>query len=317
MRWFLLFLAALLGALVVAAFLLGPNVLGFVFHDERRTTPFVMVNLLEFRDDAAAERYLNEASNEVLGLLEGFGGKRVWAARVEGAVEGKARDRWQEMALVEYPSRAAYVEMVTSSAFRKAGTVRDALLSRSALLVGTPRVSLAVRSEPLFAVRLIQFMAPADADIYLAEWLPKERQLLHDHEAEIVWDARLDALVGDRDDWFEHVILAAFANDTARNTWVTSQRTADADKPRTAAHPPRRRHAAQPDAPTLLGQRLAQIRTLENSSNSPRFGSVACVDARRGAGNAWMASVERASRPPAPSQRGSQACRAVRRWSPS
>jgi len=54
---FLAFLAVLLFGFGVAAYVLGPNVLAFVFHAERRTEPVVIVSLLDFADEQHAAAY--------------------------------------------------------------------------------------------------------------------------------------------------------------------------------------------------------------------------------------------------------------------
>ena len=50
---FLAFLVVLSLLLGLVAYLLGPNVLAFIFHAERRTEPVVIVNLLDFADARA------------------------------------------------------------------------------------------------------------------------------------------------------------------------------------------------------------------------------------------------------------------------
>ena len=57
---FLGFLAVLLLGFGVAAYVLGPNVLAFIFHAERRTEPVVIVNLLDFADAQHAQAYRAE-----------------------------------------------------------------------------------------------------------------------------------------------------------------------------------------------------------------------------------------------------------------
>ena len=54
---FLGFLVVLVFGLAVVAYLLGPNVLAFIFHGERRTEPVVIVSLLDFADAEHSDAY--------------------------------------------------------------------------------------------------------------------------------------------------------------------------------------------------------------------------------------------------------------------
>ena len=90
--------------------------------------PFVMVNLLKFKERAeyadgsdshlsgreAYERY----GVEVRRLLEGLGGHVVFSGAVTGLLLGEVEDLWDAVALVEYPSLAAFHEMIRSSEMR-------------------------------------------------------------------------------------------------------------------------------------------------------------------------------------------------------
>ena len=48
LRWFAIFCGMIVAAMVAVALYLGPNVLSFLFHDERDTAPFVMIDFVEF-----------------------------------------------------------------------------------------------------------------------------------------------------------------------------------------------------------------------------------------------------------------------------
>lgn len=82
--------------------------------------PVVMVNLVRFRERSldgngsgwdAYSRY----SKGDMPLLKKVGGTVIWAGNVEGAVLGDLGEgRWDWVVLVHYPSRAAFLEMMTS-----------------------------------------------------------------------------------------------------------------------------------------------------------------------------------------------------------
>lgn len=86
--------------------------------------PFVMVNLLKFKDRAeydgdtegemtgrqAYERY----GAEVTKLVEAGGGRMVYTGYVSGIIVGQVEELWDAVALVEYPSHAAFQSMMLS-----------------------------------------------------------------------------------------------------------------------------------------------------------------------------------------------------------
>jgi uncharacterized protein (DUF1330 family) len=99
--------------------------------------PFVMVNLLKFKDHAeyadGSDAHLSGAEayarygEEVRKLVEGLGGKVRYQGRVSGLLLGDVEELWDVVALAEYPSLAAFREMAMSPAMhaiehhRKAG----------------------------------------------------------------------------------------------------------------------------------------------------------------------------------------------------
>ncbi|RPI10015.1 MAG: DUF1330 domain-containing protein [Actinobacteria bacterium] len=90
--------------------------------------PFVMVNLLRFRPTAeyadgsdahltgreAYDRY----SAVVRTLIEGLGGRVVYAGAVTGLLLGEVEDLWDAVGLVEYPSLTAFQDMIRSPEMR-------------------------------------------------------------------------------------------------------------------------------------------------------------------------------------------------------
>ena len=98
--------------------------------------PIVMVNLLKFRakaqyaDGREPELSGREAYNRyalaVAELVRGVGGTIVYAGDVTFLTIGHAEILWDEVALAQYPSRAALREMAMSPAYQEISCHRDA-----------------------------------------------------------------------------------------------------------------------------------------------------------------------------------------------
>lgn len=79
--------------------------------------PIFMVNLLRFKDKAEYEDgretytlYLEAVSE----LLQEFGGGAMFVADVERLMLGEVEDLWDQVAIAQYPSRQAILDMNTS-----------------------------------------------------------------------------------------------------------------------------------------------------------------------------------------------------------
>lgn len=94
--------------------------------------PVVMLNLVKYKarsDDGngsgqdAYERYSRAV---VPPLLRGVGGTVLWSGKVEGAAFGDPdATYWDHVVLVWYPSRKAFLDMVTSFAYAEANVHRE------------------------------------------------------------------------------------------------------------------------------------------------------------------------------------------------
>jgi len=97
--------------------------------------PFVMVNLLKFRDVAdypdgeqvsGRDAYMRYGEKVRL-LVESLGGRMIFSGAVTGLMLGEVEELWDAVALMEYPSRAAFWKMTQMPEFheieghRKAG----------------------------------------------------------------------------------------------------------------------------------------------------------------------------------------------------
>ncbi len=88
-------------------------------------------------------------SDQVVKMVESRGGKVIWTGRPENVLIGDSEaDDWDLVALVSYPSRAAFIDMVTSPKYEEAHTHRDRGLDRTVLLACEPVLNaLAPRDE--------------------------------------------------------------------------------------------------------------------------------------------------------------------------
>lgn len=102
--------------------------------------PVVMLNLVRLRERSlngegsgwdAYQRY----SAAVVKLLKPRGASILWAGNVEGVALGiPEANRWDYAVLVRYPSRAVFLEMLTSPEYAAANVERENALSDHTIL---------------------------------------------------------------------------------------------------------------------------------------------------------------------------------------
>lgn len=93
-------------------------------------SPVVMLNLLAFEPDGGEERYM-EYGAAIAPLLEQAGGRIVFAGVPSAALLGD--DSWDLVALVEYPSRRAFLDMVGSPEYQAIAHLRTEALTKGEL----------------------------------------------------------------------------------------------------------------------------------------------------------------------------------------
>jgi uncharacterized protein (DUF1330 family) len=114
----------------------------------------VMLNLLHFarpdgesaggqgsedRSQSSGAGAYREYSDQVIKMVEARGGKVIWTGRPEHVLIGDSEhDAWDMVALVSYPSRAAFMEMVSSPKYEQAHEHRARGLDRTVLLACEP-----------------------------------------------------------------------------------------------------------------------------------------------------------------------------------
>ena len=106
-------------------------------------TPLVMLNLLRFRDVAdypdpepqvsGREAYEHYGA-VVQPFLAGVGGRLVWQGAAHESLIGPQEERWDACLLVEYPSKAAFLEMVGNPEYQAITVHRTAALADSRLI---------------------------------------------------------------------------------------------------------------------------------------------------------------------------------------
>ena len=100
-----------------------------------------MVNLLRFKEEAdgidagvtGAEAYARY-SVAAEPFLRGVGGRLLSAVRAEQTVIGPRTSEWDLILLVEYPSRAKFLEMATNEEYLKVHGHREAAVADSRLI---------------------------------------------------------------------------------------------------------------------------------------------------------------------------------------
>lgn len=115
------------------------------FSEAELDGPIVMLNLLRFKESAGdgaqgltgeeAYRRYGEAVAENLARV---GGTLLHLARCSATVIGPESERWDLLALVNYPSRAAFLEMVGDPDFQAKHALRTAALEDSRLICCQP-----------------------------------------------------------------------------------------------------------------------------------------------------------------------------------
>lgn len=107
-------------------------------------TPVVMLNLLRFKPTADApdaglsgEEAYGRYKDAMVPFVEAHGGRVVWTGRVDSQVIGDGAEGFHMIALVEYPSRQAFVAIATDPHVQAIGVHRTAGLEGQWLLAAT------------------------------------------------------------------------------------------------------------------------------------------------------------------------------------
>jgi uncharacterized protein (DUF1330 family) len=110
------------------------------FANDERHGEVVMINLLHFAppegtSTAGGEDAYRQYGKAAVKMVEDRGGRVVWTGRPEHVVIGDSEhDHWDLVVLVSYPSRQAFVDMVTTAEYQDAHRDREQGLDRTVLL---------------------------------------------------------------------------------------------------------------------------------------------------------------------------------------
>ena len=109
------------------------------FFGSHEDGPFVMVNLLKFKERAeypdGTDHGLSGAAaydlygQAVTGIIERLGGRTIYSGAVTGLLLGEVGELWEKVALVEYPSLGALQGMVMSPEYQAIAVHRTAGLA--------------------------------------------------------------------------------------------------------------------------------------------------------------------------------------------
>lgn len=100
------------------------------------TGKLVMLNLLKFKPGTGAASYA-EYGRQVAKILERIGARILFAGPVAQSVAGNDGD-WDAIAIVEYPSRKAFLAMGMSAEYQAIHHFRDEGLERTELYAINP-----------------------------------------------------------------------------------------------------------------------------------------------------------------------------------
>jgi len=108
--------------------------------------PVVMLNLVKFvaatsadGSESGADAY-GRYGDAAVEMIEARGGRVLWSGRSEQVLIGDPDEGWDVVVLVEYPSRQAFLEMVSTPEYLEAHEHREQGLERTVVLACSPGV---------------------------------------------------------------------------------------------------------------------------------------------------------------------------------
>ena len=113
------------------------------------TDEVVMLNLLRYKavaEDGAGgtgEEAYGRYAQQAVQMVEAQGGSVLWLGRPDQVLIGDPEaDAWDAVALVRYPSRSHFLDMVSQPSYQEAHAHREGGLERTVLLAMTPSPGL-------------------------------------------------------------------------------------------------------------------------------------------------------------------------------
>jgi uncharacterized protein (DUF1330 family) len=107
--------------------------------------PVVMLNLLKYKrradgGDLTGQEEYRSYGDAAVAMIEERGGSVLWAGRADQVLIGDPTEDWDHVLLVQYPSRAAFLDMVGQPAYQEAHRHRESGLERTLVVACTPRL---------------------------------------------------------------------------------------------------------------------------------------------------------------------------------
>ena len=104
--------------------------------------PVVMLNLLKFKrvvkgETGSGEDAYRRYGDTAVAMIEERGGHVLWQGRSDQILIGDPAEDWDTVALVEYPSRQSFIEMVSNPDYMKVHEFREAGLERTIVIACT------------------------------------------------------------------------------------------------------------------------------------------------------------------------------------
>ncbi|MEJ2130039.1 MAG: DUF1330 domain-containing protein [Gammaproteobacteria bacterium] len=220
LRWFLIFCAVLLAGGLALALYLGPNVLFFLFHDERDAEPFVLVSFVDLTSETSREEYRDAYQRPVLSMVADLGGAALWEGAVRRVIEGRPDDRWDVLMLVRYPSRKSFVSLVTSSQYRGVTGARAQAVRRSAVLAATPVEGYSPGEHGTLALLLHRFVDDQARDVYFDEFFTDVLESAHAFGGAMVWHATTNPLETDPHFAWTDLVMIGFPGEPELAEWA-------------------------------------------------------------------------------------------------
>lgn len=94
--------------------------------------PIIMLNLLRFKADGGRQRYLDYLA--MAGpIVARYGAEIIFAGDGATALCAEAGQSWDAVALVRYPKRASFVDMIADPAYAVADPIRMSALEEAVL----------------------------------------------------------------------------------------------------------------------------------------------------------------------------------------